>query len=202
VAFTTTNTFGQSTLGVLGIRGYFRVAGTYDWIDLGIVKNWEPQDEIEELEIDGARAGLREVFEVLPIAASLRYSFDSENPNDEDILALWQGGTFTSDGGTGLSAPITFGGNTGELLWVRQNAQATKPSQILYHPSASVRRDGQTGTPGEEAAGLSFQAVVTADEEYTIPIGIDPNESDARYGFLYVVDTDDIGTALDLIDAG
>lgn len=201
MAVTTVNTFGTSTLGVLGIRGYFRKEGEYDWIDLGIVKNWEPQDETEELEIDGARTGLRVVHEVIPVSASLAYSFDSENPNDEHILGLWQGGDMTTDGSSGLSAPISFEATSGELMWVRQNSASGKPSVLIYHPSASIRRDGQTGTPGEEAAGLSFQATVTADETYTIPVGVDPGEPSAPYGYLYRVPTSGLDAAETTVSA-
>src|SRR5690606_6839277 len=125
--------------GVLGIRGYFRAVGETSWVDLGIINNWEPTDEIEELEITGARTGLTVVHEVLPISASIGYSFDSGNPNDDDIAALWSGSAGLADvAATGSVSPVAFGGTSGELLWVRENAQKTKPSQIVYHPSASV----------------------------------------------------------------
>lgn len=196
---TTVNTFGQATLAVLGVRGYFRPTGESAWVDLGIVKNWEPQDETEELEFTGARNGLSEVFEVIAISASLRYTFDSENPNDRDILELWNGGAMTA-GGDGHSAPISFSSTNGELLFVRQNAQPTKPSQLIYHPAASIRRDGQTGTPGEEVSGLSFTATVTAAEDFVIPAGISAGTPAARYGFLYVVPTADLSAAETDID--
>src|SRR6056297_3211695 len=118
MAFATRNTFGKSTLGVLGVRGYFRPTTTLSaaasatdtsitvedatlftdtdtivvgsgadqesvtisaisgstltigalsndqaqgalvrlpaWVDFGIMADWEPQDETEELEIQGA----------------------------------------------------------------------------------------------------------------------------------------------------
>lgn len=199
---TTKNTFGNSTLGVLGIRGYFRPTGETDWVDLGIVENWEPTDETENLDIEGARTGLTVVHESLPISASLSYAFDSKNPNDPEILALWNGAAMAADPGTtGHSAPISFQGTNGELLWVRENAQSAKPSQILYHPSATIRRAGQAGTPGEEAAALSFEAVVTADEGYTIPSGVDAAEPSAPYGYLYVVATAQLDTALTTVSA-
>lgn len=204
MAVDTKNTFGNSTLGVLGIRGYFRPATSGDgkWIDLGIVKNWEPTDETETLDIDGARSGLTQIYESLPISASLGYTFDSENPNDPEILALWNGSAMTADpGATGHSAPISFDSTTGELMWVRENAQKTKPSQILYHPSASIRRAGQSGTPGEEAAGLSFEATVTADELYKIPAGVNAGEPTASYGYLYVVPTAGLDAATTLVSA-
>lgn len=201
---TTVNTFGNSSLGVLGIRGYFRPTGAAEdkWVDLGIIENWEPTDEIEELEIQGARTGLTVTHETLAISASLSYGFDSNNPNDKDILALWNGGAMTADPGTtGHSAPISFDGTSGELLWVRENAQSAKPSQILYHPAATIRRTGQAGTPGEEAAGLSFTATVTADEQYTIPAEVDAGETSAPYGYLYVVPTASLDTALTTVSA-
>ena len=200
MAVTTVNTFGTSTLGVLGIRGYFRPEGETDWVDLGIIKNWEPQDETEELEIEGARSGLTEVYEVLAISASLGYTFDSENANDEDILALWNGGAMAT-GVDGSVAAISFEGTSGELMWVRENAQSTKPSQILYHPSATIRRDGQAGTPGEEQAGLSFTSTVTADEDYTIPVGIDATEPTASYGYMYIVASGDLDAATTAVSA-
>jgi hypothetical protein len=260
------NTFAKSTLGVLGIRGYFRpgtrttadaaaaattlevesaalfavgddvtvgtgasqenvsisaISGTtltisalanaqpagsmvreLGWVDLGIVKNWEPQDETEELEIEGARAGLTEVYEVLAISASLGYTFDSENPNDDDILALWNGSIMKADpGATGASSPISFDSTSGEMMWVRQNAQSAKPSQLLYHPSATIRRDGQSGTPGEEQAGLSFTSTVTADENFVIPAAVDADQATARYGYLYRVPTSDLSTAESTVSA-
>lgn len=192
---TTVNTFGNTTLGVLGIRGYFRPTTGSGWVDLGIIKNWEPQDETEELEIEGARAGLTEVYEVLAISASLGYTFDSENPNDAEILALWNGSAMAA-GVDGDVAPIAFDSTSGELLWVRQNAQSSKPSQILYHPSATIRRDGQSGTPGGEQAGLSFTSTVTADETFVIPVGVDAATPAARYGYFYVVPTADLDSTL------
>lgn len=198
----TVNTFGTSTLGVLGIRGYFRPVGSYDWVDLGIVKNWEPQDETEELEIDGARAGLREVFEVIPISASLGYTFDSENPNDEHILALWNGAAMDAAvAASSFASPISFNATEGELLWVRQNSAPLKPSQLIYHPKAAIRRDGQTGTPGEEASGLSFTVTVTADENFTIPAGVLASEPAARYGYFYRVPTAGLSDAETLVSA-
>lgn len=197
----TVNTFGQPTLGVLGIRGYFRPVGDSLWVDLGIVDSWEQSDEIEELEIDGARSGLREVYEVIPISASLGYTFNSKNPNDPDILALHGGVDFASDGNGGLSAPISFGGTNGELLWVRQNAQASKPSQIIYHPGATIRRDGTAGTPGEEAAMLSFSVTVTAVEGFEVPAAVNAATPAARYGYMYNVATEDLDTALGVVGA-
>ena len=199
MAVTTGNTFGTTTLGVLGIRGYFRPTSG-DWIDLGIIKNWEPTDEIEELNIEGARTGLTAVYETLPISAALSYSFDSENPNDEAILELWNGGAFAT-GVDGDVAPINFESTTGELIWVRQNAQSAKPSQILFHPAASIRRDGSSGTPGEEASGLSFSVTVLADEDYTIPVGVDAAEAAAQYGYLYLVASADLDGALTAVSA-
>lgn len=198
----TKNTFGNSTLGVLGIRGYFRAEGESEWVDLGIIDNWEPTDEIEELEITGARTGLTVVHEVLPISASLGYTFDSKNPNDDDIAALWSGAAAAADvATTGSVTAITFGGISGELLWVRENAQAAKPSQIVYHPSASIRRSGQAGTPGEEATALSFEATVTSDETYTVPAGIVAEEPAAPYGYFYKVPTAGLDTALTAVSA-
>src|SRR5690606_19539411 len=80
MAFTVGNTFGNDSLGVLGIRGYFRPVGESDFVDLGIVANWERTDEVEELEIQGARTGLTVTHEVIPISATLGYTFDSNNP--------------------------------------------------------------------------------------------------------------------------
>lgn len=266
MSVTTRNTFGKDTLGVLGIRGYFR-PGTHttaaaqasdttlvvsdgsifggtdtitvgsgttqesvtissitgntltvgalsnahaagemvrlaSWVDLGIIKNWEPTDETEELEIQGARSGLLETYEVLAISASLGYTFDSENPNDDDILALWNGGEMTDDsGGTGASAPFSFNSTSGELMWVRQNAQSSKPSLILYHPSATIRRDGQSGTPGEEQSGLSFTATVTSDENFKVPSGVNSATPTATYGYLYRVPTASLSTATGTVSA-
>lgn len=201
MAFETSNTFGNESLGVLGIRGYFRPVGVAQWVDLGIVANWERADEIEELEIQGARSGLTLTHEVIPISASLGYTFDSNNPNDHAIMAL-HGGEAMTAGGDGHSAPISFQATNGELLWVRENAQKTKPSQLIYHPAASIRGDGSAGTPGEEAAGLSFSVTVTAAEGYEVPAAIDAGTPDAPYGYQYLVDTEDLETALDDVDAG
>ena len=267
MAFTTRNTFGKDTLGVLGVRGYFRPGTTLTaaassggteitvanpalftdtdtiivgsgadqesvtisaisgsdltvgalsnnqaqgalvrlagWVDMGILADWEPQDETEELEIQGARSGLTETYETLAISASLAYGFTSNNPNDEEILALWNGGAMTADpGATGASAPLTFDSTSGELLFVRQNAQSSKPSQILYHPSSSIRRDGQAGTPGEEESGLTFTSTVTALEGFTIPAAIDAAGPAARYGFLYKVPTSGLDTAIATVSDG
>ncbi len=266
MSVTTRNTFGKSTLGVLGIRGFFRpgarttaaadasdttltvdnpgMFATTDsvtvgtgadqetvtisnivgnvltvsalakaqpagsmvrkagWVDLGIIKNWEPTDETEELEIQGARSGLLETYEVLAISASLGYTFDSENPNDDDILALWNGTRMSADpGATGASSPIAFDSTNGELMWVRQNAQSSKPSQILYHPSATIRRDGQSGTPGEEQSGLSFTATVTSDEAYKVPATVNAATPTARYGYLYRVPTASLSAAETAVSA-
>lgn len=201
MAFNASNTFGNDSLGVLGIRGYFRPVGESDWVDLGIVANWERTDEVEELEIQGARTGLTVTHEVIPISATLGYTFDSNNPNDHAILGL-HGGAELEAGGDGFSAPIGFQATTGELLWVRENAQKNKPSMILYHPSASIRGDGTAGTPGEEAAGLSFSATVTAAETFKIPASIEAGEPDAPYGYQYLFDTDDMGNALDDVSDG
>jgi len=194
MAVTTVNTFGTSTLGVLGIRGYFRPTAGAGWVDLGSIKNWEPSDEIEELEISGARSGLTVVYETLPISAALSYGFDSENPNDTDILELWNGGAFAA-GVDGDVSPISFQNTEGELMWVRENAQSTKPSQILFHPKANIRRDGQGGTPGEEASGLTFTVSVLADESYVIPAAVDAATPAAEYGYLYVVPTASLDAA-------
>lgn len=198
--FATSNTFGNTSLGVLGIRGYFRKTGEATWVDLGIVANWERSDEIEELEIQGARTGLTVVHEVIPISASIGYTFDSNNPNDHAILAL-HGGSSMVAAADGHTAPVGFQATNGELLWVRENAQKTKPSQLIYHPSASIRGDGAAGTPGEEAAGLSFSVSVTASEGYTVPVELDAGERPAPYGYQYLVDTEDLADALDDVDA-
>jgi hypothetical protein len=197
----TINQFGQPTLGVLGIRGYARPVGQDLWVDLGIVDSWEQSDEIEELEIDGARSGLREVYEVIPISASLGYTFNSKNANDEHILALHNGAAMTTDGDGGFSAPITFGGTNCELIWVRENAQPAKPSTIIYHPAATIRRDGTAGTPGEEAAMLSFSVTVTSVEGFTVPAAVNPATPAARYGYQHVVPTEDLDTWLGVISA-
>lgn len=173
------------------------------WVDMGILADWEPQDETEELEIQGARSGLTETYETLAISASLAYGFTSNNPNDEEILALWNGGAMTEDpGATGASAPITFDSTSGELMFVRENAQSAKPSQILYHPAASIRRDGQAGTPGEEESGLTFSATVTAKEGFTIPADVDAATPAARYGYLYKVPTSALDDAIDTVSDG
>ena len=203
MAVSTVNTFGNATLGVLGIRGYARKTGESTWIDLGIIKNWEPTDETETLDIDGARSGLTQIYESLPISASLGYTFDSENPNDQHILELWNVAAMAAAVGADMGhvSPLSFQSTTVEMLWVRENAQATKPSQILYHPSASIRRAGQSGTPGEEASGLSFEVTVTADETYTIPAGINAGEPVAQYGYLWVVPTAKLDDATTLASA-
>lgn len=265
--FATRNAFSKATLGVLGVRGYFRpgttlsaAAATTDttitvedpslftdtdtiivgsgatqeevtisaitgndltvsaltndqpqgamvrlpgWVDMGILADWEPQDETDELEIQGARSGLTETYETLAISASLAYGFTSNNPLDEEILALWNGSAMATDpGATGASAPFAFDSTSGELMFVRQNAQASKPSQILYHPSASIRRDGQSGTPGEEESGLTFTSTVTAKEGFVIPAAIDAATPEARYGFLYKVPTSGLDAAIDTVSDG
>lgn len=201
MAFTTKNTFGNSTLGVLGIRGYFLPSGgtaATDWIDLGVINSWEPSDDTETLEITGARSGLTVVHEALPISASLSYAFDSGNPNDQSILALWNGSAMTADVATeGHAAPFSFDATNGKLVWVRQNAQASKPHQLLVHPGASIRRSGIAGTPGEEAAALSFEVTVTADETYKIPAAVLATNPDAPYGYLHVVSTAGLTEAIE-----
>lgn len=255
MAVSTKNTFGSGTLGILGIRGYFRegsvlvtgisasatsitledatfvengqslrlgsgsngetvtVTGApvgntvsisattnahsagilvrdLNWIDLGILKDWSPDEDIEEFEFEGARSGLVQVFDKLTIRAELNYTFRSTNVTDNDVQDLHAGAVGATDvAANGYVVEVSFNTTRGELLFVRENAQASKDSKLIYHPRATIKRDGESGTPGEEEASLDFTATVLADENFTIPDTIDAGSPAADYGFVWTVPT-------------
>jgi hypothetical protein len=190
---TTVNTFANTTMAILGIRGYFH-NGT-GWIDLGVLENFSIDENIEDFNFQGARTGLTVTYETISISAEITYTFDSLNPLDEDILALWTGSTVTADtGGDGFSSAQTFESTTGRLLLVYENAQESKASMLVHHSSVSIKRNGQVGTPGEEARGLSFQARVLADESGAIPAGA--GGGTAEYGYIWIMPSDELDAAL------
>ena len=190
----TVNTFANTTMAILGIRGYFLPAGdtaASDWIDLGVLENFSIDENIEDFDFRGARTGLAVTYETITISAEITYTFDSMNPLDEDILSLWTGSAVTADvATTGFSSAQTFESTTGRLLLVYENAQESKMSMLVHHSSASIKRAGQVGTPGEDAAGLSFQATVLADESGTIPAAA--GGGDAEYGYIWVFPSDEL----------
>lgn len=200
--FTTSNTFTPDTIAVLGIQAHFRATGESAFIDLGIVENFAVGDEVENLDVESARDGLRTIAKRIAISATREFTFDSMNQVDPAILALHVGGDVTTDGAGGESAAIGFAGTQGEMLFLRKNAEPSLKSQILYVPAVTIQGAGETGEPGSEAAGLSFTAVVTAAEGYTVPSVINASEPPALYGYVYNFPTSALETALDAVADG
>lgn len=258
MGITTRNTFGPGTLGILGIRGYFRpgsiataaltatdttipvedvssfspsgtvrvgsgsnaedvtisavgansitvsalanshAAGVLvrhtEWTDAGILKDWSPDEDLEEFEFEGARTGLVVVHDKLTIRAELNYTFRSTNVLDTDVQNLHAGAFGAAAVGSGTVVEVSFNTTRGELLFVRENAQSGKDSKILYHPRATIKRDGESGTPGEEEASLDFSATVLADENFVIPDTVDAAEPGAQYGYVWTFPTADLDT--------
>jgi hypothetical protein len=192
-------------MSILGLRGYFRPDGGAGWIDLGVLKDFDPGEEIEEFNFEGARNGLTEIYDTVVISAELNYTFRSENPLDRNLLGLWMGGTPVDDPATGgldgFSIVQSFNTSTGDLLFVFPNAQAGKMSVLIFHPLASLKRDGQGGTPGEDARSINFSVTVLADEAYTVPAGVNGATPVARYGYMYVVPSANLDAAETLVSA-
>lgn len=196
MAVSTVNTFDNSTINVLGLRGYFRPTGGAGWIDLGLADDgWEITTESEQLDIQGARTGRQLTYESLPISFSVGYTFNSRNATDPYIKGLHVGATLLTDGDEGYSAPISNNPVNGELMWVRESAWAEKDAELYYHPRATLQGDGVSGTPGAEAAALNFTVTVLADDDFDIPAEINAAEPAAPYGFVYLVPMEDLDAA-------
>ena len=192
---TTVNSFSNDTQAVVGVRVYIH-DGT-GWIDLGVIKDLTPDEENEEFRFEGARNGISETYGVIPLSFAIAYTLNSENPMDPDIRALHEGSAGAADpGGDGTSFVKSSQPTEGKMLIVHENAEESKPSEIVYHPLVSVRRNGRSGTPGEEASALGFAVEVLADEEYTVPVGVNAAGPSAPYGYTWIMPTDQLDAAL------
>lgn len=203
MAVQTINTFSANTLSVLGARAYFRPEGETDWVDLGIIKDLSPDEEQEVFNFEGARSGLQQIYDTVIISSELSYTFNSDNALDETILAL-HAGADAEDAAVGddsFTIVQSFTTANGEFMIVYPNAQANKPSMIVYHPSVSLRRDGQSGEAGTEQRQLGFTAAVTADEEYQVPETVNASEPAAPFGYMWVGPTADLDAAETAISA-
>lgn len=203
MAVDTINTFSAQTLAILGVRAYFRPDGETQWIDMGIIKDLSPDEEQETFNFEGARSGLQQIYDTVIISSELSYSFSSDNALDEVILALHAGADSeeAAVGDDAFTVIQSFATNDGELMLVYPNAQANKPSMIVYHPRVSLRRDGQSGEAGTEQRQLGFTATVTASEEYVVPETVNAASPAAPFGYMWVGPTADLDAAETAISA-
>jgi hypothetical protein len=190
-----------SLVAVLGLRMYFRTAGTTEWHDFGHVRSPAREQDLTELEIKSARLGRLATIKKLTTEVTLEYTFESISVLDQATVALHSGGA-AGDGLIGTAAFFAveeFLGTEGQLLLVQPNAETGEMAKLAFYPNVLLKGDGEASGDGETESTLTFRATVLPDEAYTIPAAIDATEPDAPYGFRYFVEADDLDDALDAI---
>ena len=177
----------------------FRPAGETDFIDFGWVRSLAPNNNVNEQEFTGNRDGTVVTIAKEIQSVTISLGFGTISFGDKDIRALHAGSEAVAGAGAfvGVTA-FAVGVNSlqGEALVIHKTGKpATNPDIIFYHPSASLRANGEGDENGKKL--LNFTLDVLADADYKPSTALtDFGAQETPYGIILLTPRAKLDTVL------